>query len=165
MGDNMARLVAFALATYCYLHPGLAPAQDAAKQLVGSWKLNSWTIQIIGGEVTEPFGPNPKGRAVFTPDGYVAFVIVAANRKPAANNEESAALLKTLLAYTGKFTIDGDKFTSKVDISGNELLTGQDQVRFFRLEGDKLNIQTAEQASTIYPGKKVVGTLIWERER
>ena len=84
----MARLVAFALATYCYLQPGLALAQDAAKQLAGSWKLNSWTIQIIGGEVTEPFGPNPKGRAVFTPDGYVAFVIVAANRKPAANNEE-----------------------------------------------------------------------------
>jgi Lipocalin-like domain len=161
----MARLVAFALATYCYLQPGLALAQDAAKQLAGSWKLNSWTIQIIGGEVTEPFGPNPKGRAVFTPDGYVAFVIVAANRKPAANNEESAALLKTLLAYTGKFTIDGDKFTTKVDISGNELLTGQDQVRFFKLERNKLSIRTAEQASTIYPGKKVVGTLIWERER
>jgi Lipocalin-like domain len=65
----MARLVAFAVATYCYLQPGLALAQDAAKQLAGSWKLNSWTIQIIGGEVTEPFGPNPKGRAVFTPDG------------------------------------------------------------------------------------------------
>jgi hypothetical protein len=161
----MARLVAFALATYCYLQPGLPLAQDTAKQLAGSWKLNSWTIQILGGEVTNPFGPNPKGRAVFTPDGYVAFVIVAANRKAAANNEESAALLKTLLAYTGKFTIDGDKFTTKVDISWNELLTGQDQVRFFKLEGDKLNIRTAEQASAVYPGKKVVGTLIWERER
>ena len=143
----------------------MALAQDAAKQLAGSWKLNSWTIQIIGGEVTEPFGPNPKGRAVFTPDGYVAFVIVAANRKPAANNEESAALLKTLLAYTGKFTIDGDKFTTKVDISGNELLTGQDQVRFFKLEGDKLTIRTAEQASAVYPGRKGVGTRTWERER
>jgi hypothetical protein len=50
----------------------------------------------------------------------VAFVIVAANRKPAANDTESAALLKTLLVYTGKFAIDGDKFTTKVDISGNE---------------------------------------------
>ncbi len=92
-----------------YLQPVLAFAEDTARQLAGSWKLNSWTIQVIGGEVTEPFGPNPKGRAVFTPGGYVAFVIAAANRKPAANDEESAALLKTLLAYTGKFTIDGDK--------------------------------------------------------
>ncbi len=161
----MVRLLAFALAAYCYLQPGLALAQDLARQLAGSWKLSSWTIQIIGGELTEPFGPNPKGRAVFTPDGYVAFVIAAANRKPATNNEESAALLKTLLAYTGKFTIDGDKFTTKVDVSWNEFLTGQDQVRFFKLEGDKLSVRTAEQASAVYPGKKVVGTLIWERER
>jgi Lipocalin-like domain len=161
----MVRLVAFALAAYCYLQPGLALAQDTAKQLAGSWKLNSWTIQVVGGEVTEPFGANPKGRAVFTPDGYVTFVIVAANRKPAANDTESAALLKTLMAYTGKFTIHGDKFTTKVDMSWNELFTGQDQVRFVKLEGDKLSIRTAEQASAVYPGKKVVGNLVWERER
>ena len=161
----MVRLLALAVAAYCYLAPGLALAEDAARQLAGSWKLSSWTIQIIGGDVTEPLGRNPKGRAVFTPDGYMAVVIVAANRKPAANDAESAALLKTLMVYTGPFTIDGDKFTTKVDMSWNELLTGQDQVRFFKLEGDKLTIRTAEQPSGVYPGKKVVGTLTWERER
>ena len=144
---------------------GLALAEDTAGQLAGSWKLNSWTIQIIGGDATEPFGPNPKGRAVFAADGYVTFVIVAANRKPATSNEESAALLKSLLAYSGKFMIEGDKFTTKVDLSGNELLTGQDQVRFFKLDGDKLSIRTAEQVSAVFPGKRVVGTLNWERER
>ena len=77
----------------------------------------------------------------------------------------SAALLKTLMAYTGKFTIEGDKFTTKVDISWSELFTGTNQVRFFKLEGDKLTLRTAEQASAVYPGKRVVGTLTWERER
>ena len=161
----MVRLGVFAAAAFCYLQPVLALAQDATKQLAGSWRLTSWTIQIVNGDTTQPFGPNPKGRAVFTPDEYVAFLIVAANRKPAATDGESAALLKTLLAYTGKFTIDGDKFTTKVDISWNELLTGQDQVRFFKLENDKLTIRTAEQTSAVYPGKRVVGTLTWERER
>ena len=161
----MVRLVVFALAACCYLQPGFALADDTAKQLVGSWKLRSWVIQIVSGAATEPLGPNPKGRAVFTSDGYVTFIIVAANREPASSNDESAALLKSLLAYTGKFTIDGDKFTTKVDISWNELLTGQDQVRFFKLEGDQLSIRTAEQVSAVYPGKKVVGTLSWERER
>jgi hypothetical protein len=61
--------------------------------------------------------------------------------------------------------IEGDKFTTKVDISWNELFTGQDQVRFFKVEGDKLIIRTAEQASAVFPGKRVVGTLNWERER
>ena len=59
----MVRLLALALTAYCYLQPELALGEDTARQLAGSWKLNSWTIQIIGGEVTEPFGPNPKGRA------------------------------------------------------------------------------------------------------
>jgi hypothetical protein len=81
-------------------------ADEAAKQLVGSWRLTSWVIQVVGGEATEPFGPNPKGRAVFTPNGYAAFIIVGANRKPATNNDETAALLKSLLVYTGKFTIE-----------------------------------------------------------
>jgi hypothetical protein len=161
----MMRFLALAACVYCYFQPGLAFAEDVAKQLAGSWKLTSWTIQVVGGERTEPFGPNPKGRAVFTPDGYVSFIIVAANRKPAKNDAESAALLKTLLAYTGKFTIDGDKFTTKVDASWNELQTGSDQVRFFKVEGDKLSLRTAEIVSAVYAGKNVVGTLNWERER
>jgi hypothetical protein len=38
-------------------------------------------------------------------------------------------------------------------------------VRFFKVEGDKLSIRTAEQISSVLVGKKVVGTLTWERER
>jgi hypothetical protein len=163
--ENMVRLIAIAVAACCYFQPGLALAQDVAKQLSGSWKLTSWTIQVIDGEAAQPFGPNPKGRAVFTPDGFSAFMIARPDRKPATNDADSAALLKSLMVYTGKFTIDGDKLTTNVDLSWNEILTGTAQVRFFKLEGDKLSIRTAEQASAVYPGKKVVGTLTWERER
>ncbi|PAY05295.1 hypothetical protein CK489_32510 [Bradyrhizobium sp. UFLA03-84] len=161
----MARLIALLVAFHCYFQSEFVYADDASKLLVGSWKLTSWTIQIVGGDATEPFGPNPKGRALFTSDGYAVFIIVGANRKPATNNDESAALLKSLLLYTGKITIDGDKLTTKVDISGNELLTGKDQVRFFKLDGDRLSIRTAEQVSSVIVGKKVVGTLTWDRER
>jgi hypothetical protein len=161
----MARLGVLAAAMCFYFQTGLAHAEDTARQLTGSWKLSSWTIQIIGGEATEPFGPNPKGRAVFTPDGFSAFMIARPDRKPATNDTDSAALLKSLMVYTGKFTIDGDKLTTDVDLSWNEILTGTSQVRFFKLEGDKLSIQTAEQASAVLPGKRVVGTLNWERER
>jgi hypothetical protein len=161
---KLLRVLAAAVVCVCF-QAGLALAEDTAGQLAGSWKLRSWTIQIIGGEATEPFGPNPQGRAIFAADGYVTFVIVGANRKPATSNEESAALLKSLLAYSGKFTIEGDKFTTKVDIAGNELFTGQDQVRFFKLDGDKLTLRTPEQVSSVFPGKRVIGSLTWERER
>ena len=98
----LLRVLASAVVCVCF-QAGVALADDAAGQLAGSWKLSSWTIQILGGEATEPFGPNPKGRAIFAADGYVTFVIVAANRKPATTNEDSATLLKSLLAYSGKF--------------------------------------------------------------
>jgi len=73
----MARLVALLVALYCYFQFGPVFADDTSKQLVGSWKLTSWTIQIVGGDATEPFGPHPKGRALFTPDGYAAFICVS----------------------------------------------------------------------------------------
>ena len=161
----MVRLLAFALAAYCYLQPGLALAEDTARQLAGSWKLTSWTIQVIDGEAAQPFGPNPKGRAVFTPDGFSAFMIARPDRKPATNDADSAALLKSLMVHTGKFSVDGDKLTTEVDLSWNEILTGTSQVRFFKLEGYKLSIRTVEQASAVLPGKRVVGALNWERKR
>jgi hypothetical protein len=36
-------------------------------------------------------------------------------------------------------------------------------VRFFKTEGDRLSVRTAEQVGSVYPGKKVIGTLTWER--
>ena len=61
--------------------------------------------------------------------------------------------------------VDGDKITSPVDISWNEVNTGRNQTRFFKMEGEKLVIQTPEQASVLNPGKRVSSTLTWERER
>ena len=55
--------------------------------------------------------------------------------------------------------IDGDKFTTKVDATWNELQTGTDQVRFFKLDGDKLSLRTPEIVSAVYAGQKIVGTL------
>ena len=105
--ENNMRLIAYALAAYCYLQSGFAMADEAAKQLVGSWRLTSWVIQVVGGEATEPFGPNPKGRAVFTSDGFSAFMIARPDRKPATNDADSAALLKSLMVHTGKFALPG----------------------------------------------------------
>src|SRR6476661_5260664 len=37
-----------------------ARADDGAKQLVGSWKLTGWVLEVVGEAAREPFGPNPK---------------------------------------------------------------------------------------------------------
>jgi hypothetical protein len=52
-------------------------------------------------------------------------------------------------------------------MSPNEIYTGanQTQVRFFKLDGDKLSIRSPEIASAALPGKRVVAILMWDRER
>ena len=148
----MLRFLTLALAAYCYVQPGLALAQDA-KQLVGTWKLASWQVQYVGEEAREPFGPNPKGRLIVAPDGYWSVIIAKANRKPATNNAERAALLRSMVAYTGRFTVEGDKITSPVDISWNEVNTGRNQTRFFKMEGEKLVIQMPEAGERAQSGQ------------
>jgi hypothetical protein len=158
----MLRFLTLAIAAWCSLQPAFA--QDA-RQLVGTWKLAAWQVQYVGEDAKEPFGANPKGRMIVAPDGYWSVLIAKADRKPATNNAERAALLRSMVAYTGKFTVEGDKITSTADIAWNEVNTGRNQIRYFKMEGDKLVIRSPEQASVLTPGKRVTTTLTWERER
>ena len=135
--------------------------------LVGTWKLTGWTLRIVG-ETTDrqPFGPNPKGRLVLTPDGFWIVIITADNRHPARTAEEKVALFDSLLAYSGKYTVEGDKITIQVDMSGNEVFTGSNriQTRFFEIDGRRLIVRTPEIDSAALPGNKIVGTNVFERE-
>jgi len=117
--------------------------------------------------VVEGFGPNPKGRLVITSDGHWIVIITRSDRSPAKNSDEKAALLDSMLAYSGRYTIDGDRITNRIDITHNEIFTGalQNQARFFSVEGDKLVLRTGLMASSFRPGQKVDSILTWERER
>ena len=154
-------------ATSCSVWPVHSFADEVAAQLVGTWKLVSWLTEFDGGETVEPYGPNAKGRLVLTPDRRWIVILTGANRKPAKGVEEKAALLDSVLAYSGVYTVEADKITTHVEMSSNEIYTGanQDQTRFFRIEGDKLTLRTPEIVSAVRPGQKAVGTITFERER
>ena len=162
----MKSFVALAVATACVVGVGLSHAQDPG-QLAGTWKLVAWSTKFDGGDAVEPYGPSPHGRLVLTPDHCWIIVLTGTNRKPAKTIEEKAALLDSMIAYTGKFIVEGDRITTHVDASSNEIYTGanQDQTRFFRIDGNKLTLRTPEIESAVRPGQKAVGTITFERER
>lgn len=170
MRGNRGRNILFLgilLVALANLIPSVTFAEDSSKSLAGTWKLTGWTIRVVGEtEDKEPFGPDPKGRLVMTSDGNWIVIITGANRHPAKTAEEKIALFDSVLAYSGKYTVQGDKITIHVDMSGNEVFTGANQVqtRFFKLDGEKLIVRTPEISSAALPGKKVVGTNIFERE-
>jgi hypothetical protein len=70
-----------------------------------------------------------------------------------------------MLAYSGMYTIEGDRITTHVDMSSNEIYTGANRVqtRFFHLAGDKLTLRTPEIVSA-QTRQKAVATITFERE-
>ena len=66
---------------------------------------------------------------------------------------ERAALPKSTLAYSAKYRIEGQDLITTVDISWNEGWNGTEQRRHFRIEADKLFIESAPAPSILFPGK------------
>jgi hypothetical protein len=110
------------------------------------------------------WGPNAKGYLIFVPSGRMMAHLSAPDRKPPKNDADSAALLKSMNAYTGTYKIEGDKWTTIVDLHHNEIYVGTPQVRYFKLDGDKLYVRVPEQPSALFPGKRIAATLEWVRE-
>ena len=69
-----------------------------------------------------------------------------------------------MLMRVPQFRLEGDKFITKVDVAWNEAWVGTDQVRFWRIEGNKLHIIGAPIPNPNVPGSMVIGILVWERE-
>ena len=69
-----------------------------------------------------------------------------------------------MLAYSGKYRTEGNKIVIKVDIAADEFWNGTEQVRYFRLEGDRLHIEAAPQPYANFGGKVMRGILIWARD-
>ena len=53
---------------------------------------------------------------------------------------ERAALLRTMFAYTGRYRLEGNMWVTKVDAAWNPAWDGTDQVRYFVLDGDHLEV-------------------------
>ena len=148
-------------------------ADSVKDQLIGSWKVLSYKAQIVGQDNwREPIGSNPKGYVIFTAEGRFIQFITASGRKPPTNDAERAALLNSMSAYSGRYTVDNDQVTIIVDTSWSETHQGerQKQVRFIKLEGNKLTWRTPPQIGSrgategIKPDKTVT-EIAMEREK
>jgi hypothetical protein len=140
---------------------------ETQSSVLGTWKLLSLDVEFQAtGEKQQPYGPNPDGYLILTPQGRMMAVLAAKGRKAGLKAEEQAELLRTLLAYTGTYTLSGNRFITKVDVSWNEVWTGTQQERFFELNGDRLSIVTAWLPNPNLPGGPIVrASLVFERAK
>jgi hypothetical protein len=116
--------------------------QEASK-LVGTWRLVSYGIEVQAtGKKLPVMGEKPSGYVSFLPEKRVYFILTGEGRKPAATDQERAQLLDTLVAYTGTYTIEGDTWTTNIDVAWNPEWNGTKQTRSFKLTGNRLDVLT-----------------------
>ncbi len=153
----------------CHLPAQTEPANSIQQAILGTWKLVSYFgEEPSSGAKSDVMGAHPSGYINYGPDGRMIVIIVGTDRKkPAgavATPDEAEALIRSMLAYAGTYTIDSQAktVTHHIDISWDQSRTGTDHVRSYKLEGNHLTL-TTEPSTDPATGKKTVRTLLWER--
>jgi hypothetical protein len=142
-----------------------SPAFAQDPPLVGNWKLVAFQTILDNDPPKELFGARPKGVLVLTREGRRVGLITAETRKAGTGDAERVELYKTMLAYSGKYRVEGKEFVTTVDMSWNEAWNGTEQRRFWKIEDGKLFIESAPAPAPAYGGRILVGRLVWEREK
>jgi hypothetical protein len=133
------------------VQPSFADDRD---KLLGIWKLVSWESEFQAtGERGPIMGKNPTGYIIFTPEGQMMAVLTAEGRKPPSTDQDRADLMKSVVAYSGIYRIEGDKWITNVDVAWNPAWLGTEQVRFFKFEGNRLHIISTWVESVRQPEK------------
>jgi Lipocalin-like domain len=140
---------------------------QAGDSVVGSWRLLSWVQEDVESKAVQTvFGDNPVGVITYTSDGHMSVFIANPKRRPTggplATDAEAADLYRTMVAYSGTYSIDGNKVTHKVEVSWNQAWNGTDQQRLIEVKDNRLTIKSPTMVSPI-SGKESINTLVWER--
>jgi hypothetical protein len=129
----------------------------------------SWVeVETESKSVHVPFGDNPARVITYTPDGRMSLFIIDPTRKPPsgpkATDAEAVDLYRTIIAYSGAYSIDGNKVTHKIEYSWNQAWTGTNQQSFVEVKDNQLTIKTPPIISPV-SGKESIHTLLWERTK
>jgi hypothetical protein len=124
---------------------------QSASPIVGTWKVVRYEDRGADGVVSHLYGEHPQGYFVYDTTGHFSVHIM---RSPALTSfpgmregtGEAALYREAFLAYVayfGTYTVDAVKGTVTHHVEGSLKpdYTGTDQVRPFRIEGDRLIIE------------------------
>ncbi len=136
--------------------------------LAGAWKLVAWRRIAGDGTVTHPLGDDADGLLVYTSGGRMTVQLSAADR-PKLETEDPlggeaaarAGAYSTYLAYFGRYEVEGDTVTHRVDVSLFPNWSGAEQSRPFTCDDSELVLRTPPMKTAT---GTVVNELAWVRE-
>ena len=105
------------------------------QQLIGHWRLVSFVEQQNDGKWADALGPNAKGCISYWASGHMQVLIGALDRPrfrgewSAIPPSDKAACLDRMVAYSGRFTLAGERLLHHVDVCWIPNWEGRDLVR------------------------------------
>jgi hypothetical protein len=138
---------------------------DEKTLIVGTWKLVSVMYEDQETKTLTPvLGDNPRGYQLATPEGRWIALATPTGRKVPTTDEDRAHAFRTMIAYSGRYRVEGNKITTKVEVAWNESWVGGEQVRYIRFEGDKLFIESPPMPHPNMYNKVVRVIVTWQRD-
>lgn len=137
--------------------------------LLGYWKLVSWEVHRADGLVTYPFGSHPRGLLVYGENGLMTAQLGDPDRPRFASNDralgtpaELQAAFEGYTAYFGRYEVDEDRqaVIHYPDLALFPNYTGTTQVRYVRLDGNRLSLSTDPIS---FKGQPQIYVLVWEK--
>ena len=137
--------------------------QTTKEQLVGTWKVLNLKA-VSDDKVSYPLGDQVTGYVTITPTRFWLLFVDGTRKVPAApalTDAEAIAMMKTQVAWTGKYTTaeqtaEGIKLTAHVDTASSQAITGNDRVYFMRVDGNKLMVKSPGVIVPMTGAKSVV---------
>jgi len=136
-------------------------ASEQTSPVLGVWQLLTYLVEVKeSGESFPPMGQKPMGYVIFTPEGRLSFTLSAEGRQPATTDQERAALLSSVIAYTGSYRLEGNRWITQVDVAWNPEWVGTEQTRYFQVEADRLTVTTPWRVMPNWPEKGLTRSIV-----
>jgi hypothetical protein len=142
----------------------------SAADFIGTWRLLDYSFIHDDGVIEKPWGTDVRGYLLYSAEGYMSGNLSPARRRRGViersgdNIDPSGRPRRTrrYIAYTGRYTVEGDTVTHHVEASLFPHWVGRPEVRHYKFEANRLTLRT----DPLKHGRHtMVAQLIWERVR
>jgi hypothetical protein len=141
-----------------------------AEALIGVWRLRQYSDVTEGTPAIYPFGQDPEGLLIYTPEGFVSALLMARGRPNLSGNgftegtpDQYTSAGKSFIGYTGRYDVDESKLvvTHRPTVAFAPNMIGSIQQRLVDLQGDVLVLTAEHVQATGLPVPK--SRLEWVR--
>ena len=133
-----------------------------AKDLVGAWRLDSWSLIYEDGRADEyPLGRDAVGFILYTADGHMSATLARAGRQPMASDSSvaKAEAYDGCFAYAGRYEVRKGVAYHSIEVATNPALAGVTSTRHILLDGNRLTLSGPDFS----PAAPRFHRIIWRR--